>query len=237
LSIPAARRFYKEVTSGRRDDGVSVKLDGKAVKTPAKCLLLLPSEALGEAIAGEWRAQDENIRPETMPLTRLACTAIDRVSPGRTGVVDQVSAYGATDLLCYRADGPPDLVEMQSDWWQPVLDWVAEEVSAPLVTGSGVVHVTQSEDALAALRCRIDTFSDFELTAVTDLTQIMGSLVLALAVVSGRLSWQQAFDCSQLDEYWQNRQWGEDSEAAARKEALSRDVEAAARFFELSRTG
>jgi len=235
LSIPAARRFYKEVTSDRQDDGISVRLDGKAVKTPAKRTLLLPSEALGEAVAEEWRAQDENIRPETMPLTRLACTAIDRVSPSRTGVVNQVSAYGATDLLCYRAEGPPDLVEIQSDQWQPLLDWAADELSTPLVVGSGVVHISQSEDAIAALRRRVDRFTDFELTAVADLTQIMGSLVLALAVVCGRLSWQQAFECSRLDEHWQNQQWGEDAEAAARTETLSREVEAAARFAELAR--
>jgi len=236
LSVPAARRFYKEVTSRRQDDGCTVELDGKAVKTPAKHMLLLPSAALGEAVADEWRAQEEDIRPDSMPLTRLACTAIDRVSPGRTAIVDQVSAYGATDLLCYRADGPTDLIEEQSAQWQPLLDWAADEISAPLVAGSGVVHVAQSEDALAALRRRVDRFSSFELTAVADLTQITGSLVLALAVVCRRLSWQQAFDCSRLDEHWQNRQWGEDAEAAARTETLSRDVEAAAQFFELSGT-
>lgn len=234
MSIPAARRFYKEVTSERQGQGYTVRLDGKAVKTPAKRTLVLPSATLSKAVAEEWRAQDEDIRPETMPLTRLACTAVDRVSPGRDEVVEHVSAYGATDLLCYRAEGPPDLAEMQSDQWQPLLDWAAEELSAPLVAGAGVVHLTQSQDALAALRRRVDTFSDFELTAVADLTQIMGSLILALAVVYRRLSWRQAFDCSRIDEHWQNRQWGEDAEAAARTEILSRDVEAAARFAELA---
>lgn len=234
MSIAAARRFYKEVTSGRQGDGYTVLLDGRAVKTPAKETLLLPSLALGEAVAAEWRSQEEHIQPDSMPLTRLACTAIDRVSPGRTGVVDQVSAYGATDLLCYRADGPLDLIDEQSAQWQPLLDWAADEISAPLMAGSGVVHIAQSEDALAALRRRVDTLTDFELTAVADLTQIMGSLVLALAVVCGRLSWRQAFDCSRLDEHWQNQRWGEDREAASRTETLSRDVEAAARFAELA---
>ncbi len=60
---------------------------------------------MAQAIAAEWDAQTAHVKPETMPFTRMANSALDKVTPQFAEVADLIAAYGASDLLCYRADG------------------------------------------------------------------------------------------------------------------------------------
>jgi len=172
-----------------------------------------------------------------MPLTRLANSALDRVAPRRTEVLDQVAAYGASDLVCFRAEKPAALVERQATAWQPLVDWAAATLAAPLQVTSGIVPITQPPETLAALRMALEALDDFELGAVGQLTATTGSLVIALALDAGRLTPDEAFAASQLDETFQMEAWGEDDEALARRAALEAEIAAAARFLALHRAG
>lgn len=227
------KRFYKQAGIAATDAGFAVRLDGKPVKTPAGHALEVPAQALAEAIAAEWEAQESEVKPHSMPLTQLASTAIDRVGPERAAILEQLLNYAGTDLLCYRADFPPDLVERQARGWQPLLDWAREQVGAALAATEGVIAIDQPAEALAALQARLDGLDTWRLTAVQSATAASGSLVLALALEAGRLTGGETFALSQLDETYQIEQWGEDAEAAQRRAILERDIKAAERFLAL----
>jgi chaperone required for assembly of F1-ATPase len=232
------KRVYGTVESPRVDraggnGGWGIALDGKPVRTPAKLELAVPSAALAAAIAAEWDAQRDEIRPATMPLTRLAATAIDRTAAQRDLVVAETANYAATDLVCYRAEHPPALAARQHAVWQPLLDWAALRYDAALAVTTGIVPAAQSPAALQAFAGVVAAHDDFRLTALHTLTAASGSLVIALALCDGRLDAEAAFAASQLDETFQIEAWGADSESAARRRALAADIAAAARFIAL----
>ena len=229
------RRFWEKTDVVAGATGFEVTLDGRRVKTPAKAALVLPSAEMADAVAAEWAAQDEKVDPRTMPVTRSANAAIDRVVPQLPEVAAMLAAYGDSDLLCYRADGPDALIQRQAEAWDPLLAWAAETYGAPLQPRTGVMHVRQDADALARLAGAVAALGPFELTGFHDLVSLSGSLVLALAVSDGRLDAQTAWRLSRIDEDWQAELWGADEEAeavAARKEA---EFMHAKRFLDLAR--
>jgi chaperone required for assembly of F1-ATPase len=231
------KRVYTRVATGPVDGGWGVALDGKKLLTPGKNELLLPHASLAAAIAAEWDAQREEIRPATMPLFRLAATAIDRTAAQRALVVGETAGYASTDLLCYRADHPPALVAQQRAVWQPLIDWATERYHILLAVTSGIIPARQSPATLKAFAAIVAAHDDFRLTALHSLTAASGSLVIALALIEGRLDAAASFAASQLDETFQIEAWGEDAEAAARRRAIAADIAAAARFIELLAAG
>ena len=227
------KRFYKAATIEADGDGFVIRLDGRAVRTPARALLLLPTRALAEAVAAEWAAQEANVRPDTMPLTRLANTAIDRVAARRGEVIDEVAAFGGSDLLCYRTAEPDVLAARQDDVWTPFLDWARDRLGAPLAVTRGIMPVRQSEASLAALRGEVAVLDTFRLTALHALVHGFGSLVLGLAALHRIAALDDLWAASRLDETFQAEEWGIDDEAAALALLHRADVEAAARLLSL----
>lgn len=228
-----AKRFWKEATVEAVEGGWTVRLDGRPVKTPAKAPLVLPTRAMAKAVAAEWDAQTGEVRPDTMPCTRAANSAIDKVAPQFVEVVKIVAAYGGTDLLCYRATGPDALIARQAGAWDPMLDWAETVLGARLVATAGVMHIPQDAAVLQRLDARVAALSPFALAAFHDLVALSGSLILALAVTEGRLDPETAWQLSRIDEEWQIEQWGEDEEAAALTETRHQAFLQAARFFAL----
>lgn len=214
MSDWAPKRFWTAAAVTEAPEGFGIALDGRAVRTPAKAALVVPSRALAQAIAAEWDAQEGKVDPATMPTTRSANAAIDKVRVQRAEVASYIADYGGTDLLCYRAEGPGELVARQAAGWDPVLDWAAETYGARLAVTRGVVPVAQPEAALAALAARVGQMDEWQLAALHDLVGITGSLLLGLAVAEARLDGATAWDLSRIDEHWQSEQWGEDEEAA-----------------------
>lgn len=228
-----ARRFWTEAAVEAVEGGWTVRLDGRPVKTPAKAPLVLPTREMAEAVAAEWEAQAGDVRPDTMPCTRAANSAIDKVIPQFPDVVKIVAAYGGTDLLCYRATGPEALIARQAAAWDPLLDWAETALGARLHPTEGVMHVAQDAGALHRLDARVAALSPFALVAFHDLVALSGSLVLAFAVIEGRLDAEAAWRLSRIDEEWQIEQWGEDEEASALTETRHQAFLHAARFFTL----
>ena len=229
------RRFYREVTVAVEHDGHQVLLDGRPVRTPARRHLRAPSAELARAIAAEWAGQEEQIRPAAMPLTRMATTALDRMPSQREAAIDQIADYAGTDLLCYRAAEPLELVQRQRERWQPLLDWAAESYRAKLNLTTGLLPVAQPEPALQRLRARVEQLRDWPLIGLHAATTALGSLVLGLALLEDRIDPEAAFTASLLDELFEIERWGEDPESARRHVALRREVEAAATFIAGSR--
>jgi chaperone required for assembly of F1-ATPase len=225
------KRFYREVTVDPGELGHRILLDGRPMRTPAKQALAVPTSRLAEAIADEWREQGDQIRPDTMPLTRLASTAIDRMPAQRQAAIEEVVAYADTDLVCYRAAQPFELVQRQHHTWQPMLEWLTETYAVRLAVTTSILPLVQPPAASAILRRAIEELDDWALVGMHAATTALGSLVLGLGLLHGRLDAEVALAASLLDELYEIERWGSDVEAERRHQALRRDIRAAARFL------
>jgi chaperone required for assembly of F1-ATPase len=232
LRAELPRRFYKEVSTEQGPSGYQILLDGKPVRTPGSNALALPSQGAAGLVAAEWSAVGERIDPGRMPLTRLANTAIDGVATDTQAVIEDILKYCASDLICYRAAGPEGLVEAQNRHWDPILDWLLDELGAGFVMAEGVHHVAQPKSAMAAFGSRLKlSDSPMAATCLHTMTTLTGSAMLALAVAERRLTAEQAWTAAHVDEDWNIRLWGQDAEAAERRAHRWREMEASARLL------
>ncbi|MEM7472129.1 MAG: ATP12 family protein [Pseudomonadota bacterium] len=218
MSDWAAKRFWKEAGVEASEGGFTVVLDGRPVRTPAKSALITPTHEMAEKIAAEWDAQEDKIEPLTMPFTRSANAATDKVAVQHAEVADMIASYGDSDLICYRAANPQGLVERQNEGWDPLVDWSATALKAPLKVYVGVMHASQSNASLQTLSERVHAMTPFELTAFHDLVSLSGSLVIGFAVTENHLPASELWEISRIDEKWQIDQWGADEEAEAQSE-------------------
>jgi chaperone required for assembly of F1-ATPase len=230
------KRFYKSVSVAEHGPGdYRIRLDGRPLRTPAKAELAVPTAALARAIAAEWEAQGEHVDPMSMPLTRLANSAIDGVKPRQEQVRADIAKYAGSDLLCYRAEAPDALQRRQSELWDPILRWADATLGAQLATGVGLMPVAQSDAAKAAVTRAVADYDGFALAALHVMTTLMGSVLLALAHAQGYLTAEEAWAAAHVDEDWQISQWGEDAEAKARRARRWAEMQSASRMLELVR--
>ena len=209
-----AKRFWKDVSVEAVGKGWQVLLDGRPVRTPLKTPMILPTREMAEAVAAEWMAQEGEIDPLSMPVTRSANAALDKVTAQHAEVAAMLAAYAETDLLCHRAAFPEELVEQQKKGWDPVLDWAAQTYGAPLVAVEGLLPAEQPADSLARYHAEIASYAPFSLTALHDLITLSGSIVLGLYAAREGAPAETIWALSRIDEDWQVTQWGEDEEAA-----------------------
>ena len=227
------KRSWKDVAVQAEQGGWSVMLDGRPVRTPARAALLVPTQALADGIADEWRSVAEEIDPRAMPLTGLANAAIDRVAADRAAFAAGLARYAEADLACYRAEGPRGLVERQEERWDPLLAWARRRYDVDFVTTSGIVHVDQPAAAVERLSHAVAALDAFHLAGLSPLVTIGGSLIAGLAVLEKAVTAEEAWEAVSVDERWQLEQWGGDAEAEVALENRKRDFMAAARFLEL----
>lgn len=221
-----AKRFYANVGVVEAEEGWAVTLDGRPVRTPARAVLAAPTRALAELVAREWDDQGETISPEAMPATRLVNIALDRAPAARAALAEEIVRYASTDLVCHIEPDEQGLRARQEGGWTPLRAWAEEALGLRLVPVEGVVAAPQPEASLAAARRAALALDDLRLTALAHATALLGSAVLALALLHGRLDAEGAFALSRLDEVWQAERWGEDAEAAARARLLAADLAA-----------
>ncbi|WP_181707428.1 ATP12 family chaperone protein [Chthonobacter rhizosphaerae] len=221
------KRFYKEASVTAGEGGFAVQLDGRPVRTPARRTLFLPTEALAAAVAKEWADQGLYVDPGTMHLTRLANSAIDGVADQTDAVADDVAKYAGSDLLFYRADGPERLVERQTELWDPIVAWGEQRFGVRLRLAEGVMPVEQDAAVLAAVRNAVPR-DPFVLSGLHAMTTLMGSVLLAFAVLERRIGLDEAWTAAHVDEDWNIELWGEDEEAAERRAYRRAEFAAAA---------
>jgi chaperone required for assembly of F1-ATPase len=233
------KRFWNTATIEPTAEGFAILLDGKPMHLPGGAVLRVEVRSLAEAIAAEWQVAGGGEGGEMSftdtPLTRLAGTAQQRIAPDPAPTIDAIARYAESDLLCYRAEAPEELVQRQGREWQPWLDWAALTYDAPLRVGTGIAYVKQHRGSLAALRNAVAALDAAALAALGVAVPALGSLVLGLALHEGRLDAATAHALGSLDELFQAEFWGEDAEAAARRAAIAADIDLAARFLQLTR--
>lgn len=231
------KRFYKDVAIGGARGARTILLDGRGVRTPKRAPLALGSDALAEAVAGEWRAQDDRVDPRTMPMTGLANAAIDQVAPDPVAFARPIGTYGESDLLCYRAEGPASLVARQAAAWDPPLAWARSRYDVGFEIVAGIVHRAQPEATVRRLAEAVTALPPFSLVTLSTLVTITGSLVLALMHEQGAIDAEAVWTAGTVDEAWQSENWGEDDLAIRASEARRADLMAAARFLALAKGG
>jgi chaperone required for assembly of F1-ATPase len=229
--ITRTRRFYKAVDIAPAQGGFAVQLDGRTARTPSQAPLAAPTEALARVIAEEWAGQGDFIVFASMPATRLAFTAIDRVPEAREATAQEAARYAGSDLLCYFAEAPPKLVERQTAAWEPLLAWAEAELGLRLNRAAGVIHTPQPGETLERARALAAGLGDFSLAGLAFGAPLFGSFVLTEALRRGRLNGAEAFDLSRLDETFQEEAWGVDAEAAARTERMRTEAVMLERWF------
>ena len=232
------KRFYKVAEVDEADGAHALLLDGRRARTPGRNPLAAQSRALMLEAAVEWERQTETVDPSEMPLTRLLNSAIDGVTHTMAETRADILAYAGSDLICYRAEEPETLAARQAGAFDPVLGWAAQSLGARFNVTGGVTHVAQPHAALAAIGAALDAYTDpVALAALSVMTTLTGSALLALAVAHGFLSAEAAWRAAHVDEDFQAERWGEDAEAMARRKARRREFDAAATALALTRTG
>lgn len=227
------KRFFKTVSAIEEKDGWSISLDERPLRTPARKPLVVPTRALADGIAEEWREIDEEIDPRAMPLTGLANGAIDRIAPERQVFAAGLSKYGEADLACYRSEWPPELVSRQTASWDELLAWGRRRYDVDFSTTSGLLHVPQAQATIDRLGQAVAELDAFHLAGLSPLISTGGSLIAALAVLEKAITAEAAWVSVSIDERWQLEQWGGDKEAEAALENRRKDFFAGARFLDL----
>lgn len=227
------KRFWKSAEVEKEAGGFGICLDGRPVRTPARALPIVPTDALAQAIADEWRSVEDEIDPRAMPLTGIANAAIDRVVPDAKAFAMGLARYAEADLSCYRSEWPPELVERQAKAWDPLLAWARRRYDVDFATTSGLVHVPQQPATVERLGHAVAMLDPFRVAGLSPLVTVGGSLVAALAVLEKAITADAAWDAVSIDERWQLEQWGSDSEAETAIENRKHDFLAAARFLKL----
>jgi len=224
------KRFWTDVAI---DADRVVTLDGKPVRTPGRRPLALPSDALAEAVAAEWRAVGETIDPRTMPLTGLANAATDPIANDPAQFAARLAAYGESDLLCYRAEGPPLLVERQVAAWDPLLAWARGRYDVTFAVTTGVMHVAQPDATIARLHEAVAAYDDFRLAGLSPVVTLTGSLVIGLALIEGEIDADAAWGAAGIDEDWSVEMWGEDWQATQLRELKRKEFGVGVEFLGL----
>lgn len=227
------KRFWKTAEVRPSGQGFTVFLDDRQLTTPAKAKLEVPTEPLAAEIAQEWLAQTGEVKPQSMPATRMANSAIDLVSVQFDDVAGMVAEYGGSDLICYRAESPAELVVRQAEAWDPLVDWAGAVLDAPLDITAGVLPVAQPGRSLKRLQAVVADYQPFQLAALHDMVTLTGSLVVGLAAAANHLDAQAAWSASRIDEDWQAEQWGTDDEARETTLIKESQFKFACKFMEL----
>ena len=229
------RRFYKAAGLRPEAGGLVLMLDDRPARTPGRSPLLIPSLPLAEAVAAEWNAQTGIVDPATMPLTRLANSAIDGVAREMEAVRADIIRYAGSDLVAYRAPGPDSLVASQGAAWDPILAWARASLGARFLLCEGVMFVEQPAASLDRVRTHLDAdLSAFRIAALHMMTTLSGSALIALMHAAGALSAEAAWQAAHVDELFQEGQWGQDADALARRTAREAEFKTASRFYALS---
>ena len=227
------KRFYKDVTVKTSESGYQIYLDDRPVRSPAKAVVVVPSQALAEAVQAEWKAVEDDIQPEDMPLYSMAVTVIDRVIPQRQELADELAGYIHDDVLRYRSGNDLDLSSRQTEMWNPWLTWAEQACGLRLSTTAGLMPVFADDATEHILRNKLQPLDDAQFGCLYRVATLSGSVVLGLAFQERQLGADDVFETAFLDELHQNSLWGVDEEAAVRQAAIRSELKNVERFMDM----
>jgi len=188
------------VTTSPTDHGWNLHLDGKQVKTPEKSDLIFPTQNLATIARNEWKDQKETILPDTMPVTQMMMTVIDRVTPNRAKLQNEILDYIDTDLICYFTDEPEIYATAQMDAWQPVLEWIKSLYGTKPLTTSGLAALSQPENLRGAITTYVNKLDDLAFACLYRIVSATGSLFLGLAFLEKAFTNDEIFHATLVED-------------------------------------
>ncbi|MCF6199676.1 MAG: ATPase [Hyphomicrobiaceae bacterium] len=207
------KRFYKRVEIVGDENGYEIELDGRAIKSPGREVLVLPHQSLASELAEEWRRQEEFIDLASMPVMRFAGRVHDNILPKIQSARTEILKFAHSDLLCYRAEQPEPLVERQAKLWDPVLERFVREGNIRFKVSSGILWIDQEAGDMERFASLLEHFDGYVLGALLEVTSLSGSAILALALGKGWLAPAKVWELCHIDEDFQAEQWGKDEDA------------------------
>jgi chaperone required for assembly of F1-ATPase len=228
------KRFWKDVATKPLEGGWRVTLDGRPIRTQGGQPQIVPTAVLAEAMAGEWRAQGEEVDPQAFPLRDLADYAIDHVRADRAGTIARLISYAETDTLCYRADPDEPLYRRQRELWEPLVTAFEARHGVRLERVHGVIHRPQPAETIERLRVALEQQDDFALSALSTLAPLAASLTIALTALEPGANIPALFAAANCEQDWQAELWGWDTLAEQARARRLAGFEAAAQFARLA---
>ena len=229
------KRFWKDVAVEPSAGSWRVTLDGRPIRTQGGSPQIVPRPALAEALAREWRRQEEEVDPKAFPLRDLVDFAIDTARREREATIAKLLKYAETDTLCYRADPDEPLYRRQVELWEPLLTACEARHGVKLTCVSGVVHRPQPDKSMARLHEVLAAENDFSLAALHTLAPLAASLTVALAALEDEADPPALFSAANCEQDWQAELWGWDAEAEHSRSTRLARFETAVRFARLAR--
>ena len=216
------RKFWKTVKIKKNSsNSYEILLDENVLKTHMKKKLIIQNSKIAEEIYKEWN-QDKNIvDTDAMIFYGIISASIDKISNNRILYVNEILNFIDTDLICYRAEEPNDLVQWQSKNWDPILLKVEKYINNKIDVFKGIMPLKQNKGIKFKITKFLTKFSDLEIIALHKITNITGSIFLSLCILNNDIIKEKVFELSYLDELWQAQNWGYEEEASNNREKIN----------------
>ena len=230
------KKFWKIVQVKKKlKNSFEILLDKRILKTPMQKDLIFSNYKIAKETALEWDIDEKEINTENMVFYGLISTAIDKISNDKVSYIENVLGFINTDLICYRADGPNELVDLQNNSWNPIISFIKKYIDVELKFFIGVMPSKQSLDIFNRLKTLINSFSDIEISALHRMTNLTGSIFISICILKGDVLKNEAFELSFLDELYQAKNWGIEEESLDKRDKIAKELNRIISFVELIR--
>ena len=230
------KKFWKIVQVKKKlKNSFEILLDKRILKTPMQKDLIFSNYKIAKETALEWDIDEKEINTENMVFYGLISTAIDKISNDKVSYIDNVLGFINTDLICYRADKPNELIDLQNSSWNPIISFIKKYIDVELKFFIGVMPSKQSLEIFNRLKTLINSFSDIEISALHRMTNLTGSIFISICILKGDVLKNEAFELSFLDELYQAKNWGVEQESLDKRDKIAKELNRIISFVELIR--
>jgi len=215
------KKFWKKIEIRQSSSkNFYLLLDNKKLTTPMKKELVLPSEILVNEVLREWDQNSDNINIDDLVFYGVLSTAIDKVNLEKDAYVNDIIDFIDTDLICYRAESPNDLIALQNKSWNPILLLIEKYIDVKIKVFKGIMPSNQDQKVHTEIKKLISNLSDVQISVLHRITNLIGSIFLSLCILKKDLLKEDAFECSFLDELWQAKNWGHEEDASIKRNKI-----------------
>ena len=215
------KKFWKKIEIRQSSSKkFHLLLDNKKLTTPMKKELVLPSEILVNEVLREWDQNSDNINKDDLVFYGVLSTAIDKVNLEKDAYVNDIIDFIDTDLICYRAESPNDLIALQNKSWNPILLLIEKYIDVKIKVFKGIMPSNQDQKVHTEIKKLISNLSDVQISVLHRITNLIGSIFLSLCILKKDLLKEDAFECSFLDELWQAKNWGHEEDASIKRNKI-----------------
>ena len=231
------RKFWKTIKVKKKSsNSYEILLDKNVLKTPLKKELIIQNSKIAEEIFKEWDQDTNILDTDDMIFYGIISTYIDKISNDRILYINDILDFVDTDLICYRATEPNDLVQWQSKNWDPILSNVENYINSKIDVFKGIMPLKQNKCIKFNITKFLTKFSDLEIIALHRITKITGSVFLSLCILNNDIIKEKAFELSYLDELWQAENWGYEEEACKNREKINTELNRTMYFLDCLRS-